>query len=524
MIGHDPKEYEFLGWCLFTSLDLVRWTSHGPAVWFDDTNVTRNGSGFSGNCGTGGGAVNAKGELIVYCPHDGTGIYVFTAKNASSLGPLQLSPRPPPGENCTSPGYDGCAMLSPPPSVIREKDGGTSDPGSPFQHTDGEIYQVWGSRNQPVGVTIFLYKAPSGDESLRKFEFNSVLFGRNSTPAQWCESYGPPPTCAGCACDTAYGGGYVGSVECPDFFSVPSERSSSPGSMDNSADSANSSSKQLMIIGSLGLGQVTGPNSSIGLPVTAWWSSTQAAWTPGIQFQPRAEGMLDYGSFYAPKSTSSADGTRRILFAWATERWCDGGDEYSSCKHTPAIDWDGTLALAREMTVDDSGVLRIRPVVEAQTLRDTASSQGVQQLSLEPGDKPLRITSGRSLELRVNATMPSAEATVMIHVLATDALEERTTIIFDGSEQKLIVATAHSSVGSTGATSPYKASLKNIASAGEPLEIAVYVDHSIVEVFVNSRIALTARVYPVRADSLGVLALATGQGAKLSLQAWQLRL
>jgi hypothetical protein len=518
VIGHDPFEYAFLGWCLFTSVDLVRWTSRGPAVWFDDTSVASNGSGFAGNCGTGGGAVNAKGELVVYCPHDGTGIYVFAAKNASSFGPLKLSPRPPPGENCTSLGFDGCAMLRPPPSVIRNKAGGTSDPGTPFKHTDGEIYQVWGSRNQPRGVTIFLYKAPSGDESLRKFEFNSVLFGRNFTPAQWCESYGPPPSCAGCACAEAYGGGYVGSVECPDFFSIPSERR---------ADS----SKQLMIIGSLGLGQVTGPNSSVGLPVTAWWSSTQAAWTAGKEFQPRAEGMLDYGSFYAPKSTSSADGKRRILFAWATERWCDGGDEYSSCvahdhASLPAVDWDGAQALAREMTVDDSGVLLIRPVIEAQTLRDTSSSSGVLRLNLKPGAQPLRLTSGRSLELRINATMPRAGATVAIHVLASDSdvLEERTTISFDGNEQKLVVATAHSSVGSTGASSPYKASLKNIASAGEPLEIAVYIDHSIVEVFVNSRIALTARAYPVRADSSGVLVLATGQEAELSLQVWRLRL
>lgn len=123
---------------------------------------------------------------------------------ASSFEPLRLSPRPPPGENCTSPGFDGCAMLQPPPSVIREAGGGTSDPGTPFRHTDGEIYQVWGSRNQPRGVTIFLYKAPTADASLRKFEFDSVLFGRNFTPAQWCESYGPPPTCVGCACPEAY--------------------------------------------------------------------------------------------------------------------------------------------------------------------------------------------------------------------------------------------------------------------------------------------------------------------------------
>ena len=89
---------------------------------------------------------------------------------------------------------------------------------------------------------------------------------------------------------------------------------------------------------------------------------------------------------------------------------------------------------------------------------------------------------------------------------------------------QLIVVTAHSSIGSTGATiSPYMASLKGIASAGEPLEVAIYVDHSIVEVFDNSRIALTARAYPMRANSMGVLALATGQReeAKLSLQAWR---
>ena len=85
MIGHDPGEFAFLGWCRFTSPDLVRWTPRGPAVWFDDTQVSSNGSGFSGNCGTGGGAVNAKGELIVYCPHDGSGIYVFAAVNVQGL-------------------------------------------------------------------------------------------------------------------------------------------------------------------------------------------------------------------------------------------------------------------------------------------------------------------------------------------------------------------------------------------------------------------------------------------------------
>ena len=42
----------YLGWCHLTSPDLVRWTHHGPAVWFNDDAVARNGSGFGGNCGT----------------------------------------------------------------------------------------------------------------------------------------------------------------------------------------------------------------------------------------------------------------------------------------------------------------------------------------------------------------------------------------------------------------------------------------------------------------------------------------
>ena len=59
-----------LGWCHMTSKDLVRWTNHGPAVWFDPSPAFPNGSGFSGNCGTGGGAINAKGELVAYwCVH-----------------------------------------------------------------------------------------------------------------------------------------------------------------------------------------------------------------------------------------------------------------------------------------------------------------------------------------------------------------------------------------------------------------------------------------------------------------------
>lgn len=57
----------------------------------------------------------------------------------------------------------------------------------------------------------------------------------------------------------------------------------------------------------------------------------------------------------------------------------------------------------------------------------------------------------------------------------------------------------------------------------EPLRLRVFVDRSVVEVFVNGRQCVAARVYPGREDSVGVSLRAQGQDARLvSLDAWQM--
>ena len=59
---------------------------------------------------------------------------------------------------------------------------------------------------------------------------------------------------------------------------------------------------------------------------------------------------------------------------------------------------------------------------------------------------------------------------------------------------------------------------------GEPLQLCVFVDHSIVEVFANGRQCLTLRAYPNREDSAGVSVFARGGEAQLvSLTAWRMR-
>ena len=56
---------------------------------------------------------------------------------------------------------------------------------------------------------------------------------------------------------------------------------------------------------------------------------------------------------------------------------------------------------------------------------------------------------------------------------------------------------------------------------GESLKLRIFLDKSVMEVFVNSRLCLTQRICPTREDSLGVSIFARGGEAILdSLDAW----
>jgi len=58
---------------------------------------------------------------------------------------------------------------------------------------------------------------------------------------------------------------------------------------------------------------------------------------------------------------------------------------------------------------------------------------------------------------------------------------------------------------------------------GESLELRIFLDHSILEVFANGRQCVTQRIYPTRADSTGVALFSRGGDAEVStLDAWDL--
>jgi len=59
--------------------------------------------------------------------------------------------------------------------------------------------------------------------------------------------------------------------------------------------------------------------------------------------------------------------------------------------------------------------------------------------------------------------------------------------------------------------------------ATEPLQLRVFVDKSVVEVFANGRQAVMRRIYPSRAESTGVRLFSTGGPARVTLlNAWEM--
>ena len=58
----------------------------------------------------------------------------------------------------------------------------------------------------------------------------------------------------------------------------------------------------------------------------------------------------------------------------------------------------------------------------------------------------------------------------------------------------------------------------------ESVKLRIFIDKSVVEVFVNGKQCVAMRVYPGREDSTGVSILSHGQDAELSsLEAWQMK-
>jgi beta-fructofuranosidase len=207
---------------------------------------------------------------------------------------------------------------------------------------------------------------------------------------------------------------------------------------------------------------------------------------------PEHLGLLDYGLnfFYAPQSFRDESG-RQVMYGWLQE----GRPEADVL----AAGWSGVMSLPRRLELADDGSLLQAPVDEVASLRDSQVS--VPATELQPG-QAISLDEVRGDQLDVEATLVlSDDARVELAIRCTPDGAEQTVVVLDRAAGELRLDRTNSSLGADLDVRDLHGPLP-IGPDGV-VELRVVIDHSALEIFANGR-ALTARVYPTRADATGV--------------------
>jgi len=229
------------------------------------------------------------------------------------------------------------------------------------------------------------------------------------------------------------------------------------------------------------------------------------------QFHPESHAMMSWvdHSFFAPESLLDDRG-RRIMWAWIM-------DEPRFGVRT-AHGWSGVLSLPRVLSLGDDGRLCMDVPEEIKALRYGAHRHG--PVTIEADSEPaVEGVAGTNLELLVEMEGKGASAYGVIVCASPDGVEQ-TSIFYDATEKRLKVDTRRSGPDDTPRAveaAPFE------LDPGERLKLRVFVDRSVVEVFVNGRQAIARRIYPSRPDSGGVRLFASAGAAHLhELEAWRI--
>ena len=198
----------------------------------------------------------------------------------------------------------------------------------------------------------------------------------------------------------------------------------------------------------------------------------------------------------------------------------------------PTRGWNQIMTLPRRLTVDGDQISQ-QPVAALESLRSAHRRVGRTVL---PANQELVLDGigGNAMEL-IAEIDPGGAPMVELNVLRSPGREEFTRIGFypergfrdriHGTRAVDSLVTLDNAYSSTAADvrsrAPETAPVR--LAPQEKLKLRIFVDRSVVEVFVNGRQCLAERVYPERADSLGVSLRAQGAAAVLeSLDAWQM--
>ena len=231
-------------------------------------------------------------------------------------------------------------------------------------------------------------------------------------------------------------------------------------------------------------------------------------------FEPFAAGRFTsgYQMMVAPSAFPCGDGEAALIFNMNDWLAHDG--------------WCGIMTLPRRVSL--GGVwgdeLMQKPFADLSSLHDKHT--GFASLTLTHGERTtLDGAGGDAFELDIDVKADQIPSTLEIELLRSPDGAETTKVTFyrraGGMYAILPYATdsvIQLDVSSSSLDPSFKKHPPEIASVvaenSDDLHIRIFVDKSVVEVFVNDRAAVAARAYPTRGDSRQIALTAYGEGGQ----------
>ena len=244
----------------------------------------------------------------------------------------------------------------------------------------------------------------------------------------------------------------------------------------------------------------------------------------GEQFVPRTHGRMNWRreaqslfgtrqwrvDFFAPESLLTPDG-RRVMWAWlATLGKTDG-----------KMDSRTIQSLPRELSLPDDGILRIKPLRELETLRydpvtlaDITTGEPARDVFLTsaPAGKKIATLDGDAIELRITIARDQAERKLFGFTLFSDGKGGGLPILFRPENGTLRLGTTEA---------PF--SIADLPK-GADVELRIFIDKYLVEVFANDRQAMLAEYADYRGKP-DLNAFSVGAPTTLKqVEIWKLKL
>lgn len=255
--------------------------------------------------------------------------------------------------------------------------------------------------------------------------------------------------------------------------------------------------------------------------------------TAGNKFVVTSGGDFNFGphapaGVHAPSATPDGKGSVIVIFNMNPGK--------------PTKGWNQIMTLPRRLTLDSTDELndlKIEPAGDIESLRYDHRRINAENL---PANEEVVIDNIRGNTMELIAKIdPKGAPMIEMNVLRSPDGKERTRILFFGNRGYrhrehgrthphsrrysglISIDSSYSSIlGDVKSRAPETAPV--MLAKNEPLKLRVFMDRSVVEVFVNDKQCVAMRVYPGLKDSLGVSLRSQGRGAVLkSLDAWQMK-